>query len=362
MTYTQRPKRDEEPRPETGLTLVAPDSKPGKLANVLGMPLEYVNLVKDVAAKGTTDEEFCLFLQICHDTGLNPLTREIWCYKLWDTLAGRELPVIHASIQGKRKAADRIGGYCPGKETEYRYDNAGNLLSATAHVKRKIEGDWQEVSFTAFWDEFVKYKRDGRTLSGKWATMGHHMLGKCAENHALNRAFPQLEQLAEADSVPTANFAEAFSTPGAEAVPGAVDPEVEHKRRVLVDNLTTMGEVLLDADRLAKLKTYMETAPLDALQEKHATALLQFTTYARGVYEAIPDEVKAPALGEFNVDKYEDLDFEGLVRFCYMFQKPIEDQEHPANVPVTEPEPPTEDKPTGRPNAKSRTRGPKKRD
>lgn len=320
------------------------DSKPMKLATVLGMPPEYVQLVKDVTAPKATEEEFCLFLQIVHDTGLNPLNREIWFYKMWDGIAGRDMPVIHASIQGRRKAAERIGGYCPGRETEYKYDNEGYLLSATAYVKRKVDGDWQEVAFTAHWDEFCKYKRDGKTPSGKWDTMPRHMLGKCAETHCLNRAFPTLESLADTEATPTAAFKAAFNTPEAEPEITKPNPETERRRGILKDNLSVMAGVLSTPAQQEALAAWTETAAEEALAEKHNTALAQFLKYGRGVYEAIPDAEKQAALESFNCTEFDDLGFEEVTRFIYTFQKPVEDQMHPANVP----EPPPEEKPKAR--------------
>lgn len=321
--------------PEVAIILAA-DSKPMRLANVLGMTPEYVQLVKDVTAPKSTEEEFCLFLQVVHDTGLNPLTKEIWFYKMYDGVAGREMPVIHASIQGMRKAAEKIGGYCPGRQTEYAFDQGGGLVSATAHVKRKIDGDWQEVAFTADWDEFAKYKTDNKTPSGKWATMPKHMLGKCAEFNCLKRAFPTLETLANTESLPTDNFNAAFPVNinrFGRTEEEQVDENYERNRRYLIDHLGTMGEILLEEPQQEKLSTWAEAANLGDLKAKHSSALVQFTQYARGVYEAIPDAGRAEALESFNVKAYDDLGFDELTRFVFTYQKPIENQEHPANVP-----------------------------
>lgn len=312
-----------------------------KLAQVLGMPQEYLQLVKDVAAKGATDEEFCLFLHIVHDTGLNPLTKEIWFYKMWDTFVGKDMPVIHASIQGMRKAAERIGGYAPGRQTEYEYDEKGELYAATAYVKRKVEGEWHEVAFTALWAEFARYNQQNK-LVNKWATMPKHMLAKCAEFNALRRAFPRLEALADGEMIRQSveGSDEPFTgqpEPGAENVPD--DPEIERRRQVLIESLTHIAEILLDEEKQGKLVTWMETASLQALNDKFNTALVQFTQYARGVYEAIPEEGKQEALAGFNVEKYEDMALPELLRFVYTYQKPIEEQEHPANV-----EPPADPK------------------
>jgi phage recombination protein Bet len=302
------------------LTVITPDSKSGKLATALGMPGEYVQLVMDICAKGATDEEFVLFLQVVHDTGLNPLTKEIWFYKMWDANAGRELPVIHASIQGLRKAADKMGGYMPGKETTYDYDIDGKLLSATAYVKRFAGGEWHEISFTAYWAEF------GKDVN-KWKTMPKHMLGKCAETHALKRAFPRLDALMETEMIltPSGIPYETPPPPPAELKP---EPKAEgeddsRRRSILIDDLDAMAEMMLKPDELAKLRAWTEDAPLEALTEKFHNALSRFTAYARGVHDALPDEYKTSSLEEFNVADFNELDLEALIRYAKTYKDGI---------------------------------------
>jgi phage recombination protein Bet len=328
--------RPQNPIQSPGTALVRADSKPGALAQVLAMPMEYVQLVKDVAAKESTDEEFCLFLQIVHDTGLNPLTKEIWFYKLWDGVLQKKMPVIHASIQGRRKAAERYarqsgGAYVPGRETEYEYDKDGNLLSATAYVKRYLGGEWHEISFTAFWEEFARYDKNNK-LSGKWATMGKHMLAKCAENHALNRAFPSLERLADTDSVSTASFGAAGLTGGGGEPPSPVDPELEHRRGIIRGNLDVMAEIMLTEDQRAKLSAWLETADLQAMSDKFHTALGQFTQYGRGVYDSIPEAERSEALLSFNVGALEELDFEALASFIRTYEKEAKPGDFPTHT------------------------------
>lgn len=298
------------PNPQSQ-ALVTMDSKPGQLAKVLGMPLEYVQLVKDVTAKGATDEEFCLFLQIVHDTGLNPLTHEIWFYKLWNSELKRELPVIHASINGLRKAAEKIGGYCPGRPTEFEYDEKGNLLSATAYVKRKIEGEWHEIGFTAEWAEFARYNSSNK-LIGKWATMPKHMLAKCAETHALKRAFPRLETIGETDSVLAAQETYAVAFAGPEE---GTTPEIARQREIVMQDLMVMAEILLPKEDQDKLAAWTETAPLQSLIDKLHNAQARLVEYGRGIYEAMDEEGRKEALDAVEAESFDALGFEALVRF-----------------------------------------------
>jgi phage recombination protein Bet len=315
MSNTQRRTTNNQNEPQA-LTVITPDTKSGKLAQTLGMPGEYVQLVKDVCATGATDEEFFLFLQVVHDTGLNPLTKEIWFYKMYDSLAGKQLPVIHASIQGLRKAADKMGGYAPGKETTYEYDMDGKLISATAYVKRKVDGDWHEISFTAYWAEFGKDQN-------KWKTMPKHMLGKCAETHALKRAFPRLDSMIESDMLLAASTPPPSYNPPAETPAEPTPEEAEEdarKRSMIVDDLDAMAEILLPGDELAKLRAWTEEAPLEALMEKFHNALARFTQYAKGIYEALPEDIKTVSLEEFDVDAFDELSLEALIRYVLTYR------------------------------------------
>ena len=42
---------------------------------------EQIQVIKNSVAKGTTDTELQYFLMVCKSTNLNPVMKEIWCYK-----------------------------------------------------------------------------------------------------------------------------------------------------------------------------------------------------------------------------------------------------------------------------------------
>ena len=52
-----------------------------KIAGLTGFAPEQIALVKSTIAKGTTDTELAYFLTICKNVNLNPLLKQIWCYK-----------------------------------------------------------------------------------------------------------------------------------------------------------------------------------------------------------------------------------------------------------------------------------------
>lgn len=151
---------------------------------------DQVKLLQDTIAKGSSPQEFEIFLHACRRTGLDPFMRQIWVVKRWDSTLQRESMTLQVGIDGFRLIADRTGNYSPGKAPEFEYDKDGKLLSATAFVrKRTSDGHWHEVAATAHYPEYAAVKKDG-TPTHMWASKPHIMLGKCAEALALRKAFP----------------------------------------------------------------------------------------------------------------------------------------------------------------------------
>ena len=150
---------------------------------------EQLDLIKRTVAKGTTNDEFAIFIHHCQRTGLDPFARQIHAIKRWDSTENRNVMSIQTGIDGYRLIAERSGKYAPGKDNIYKYDDDGKLVSATAFIMKKIGKEWFEISATAYYDEYVQFKKDG-TPNIFWKTKPHIMLGKCAEALALRRAFP----------------------------------------------------------------------------------------------------------------------------------------------------------------------------
>jgi phage recombination protein Bet len=139
--------------------------------------LEQIEIIKNVVAKGLTDDEFKMFLYICKRHNLDPIAKQIYAVKRGDQMT------IQTGIDGLRLIAERTGKYSPGKNTEFCYDDKGNIISATAYVKKFSGGQWHEVGSTAMLKEYL-------ATSPIWRKMPHVMLEKCAEARALRRAFP----------------------------------------------------------------------------------------------------------------------------------------------------------------------------
>ena len=152
---------------------------------------EKIELLKNTICKGSTNDEFQLFLMTCKRTGLDPFARQLHAVKRWDGSLKREVMTIQTGIDGYRLIAERTGCYAPGREPTYAYDKDGNLLSATAYVKKMTkDGTWHEIAATAYYAEYVQTTKDGNPTRF-WKQMPHGQLSKCAEALALRKAFPQ---------------------------------------------------------------------------------------------------------------------------------------------------------------------------
>ena len=156
-----------------------------KALSIAGMPTDKIELLKRTVCKSAnaSDDEFSLFLHVCHKSGLDPFSKQIYAIKR------KGVMTIQTSIDGLRLIADRTGNYAPGRESTYAYNAEGGLLSATSYLKKKTEdGVWHEISATAFWAEYRPQKYTDNP--DFWDKMPHVMLAKCAEAAAVRKAFP----------------------------------------------------------------------------------------------------------------------------------------------------------------------------
>lgn len=152
-----------------------------------------IDILKNSICKGVSNEEFDIFLMACTKTQLDPFMRQIYAVKRKckkpDGSWGESM-TIQTGIDGYRLIAERTERYAPGPEPTYTVDAHGNLMSATAYIKKQTkDGTWHTVSASAYIEEFCQRKNDGSPI-GMWANMPKTMLSKCAEAQALRKAFP----------------------------------------------------------------------------------------------------------------------------------------------------------------------------
>jgi len=173
-------------------------------ADVFGtLKRNQIELIKRTVAKGASDDELRLFIQVCKGANLNPFLKQVFLVPRWDSKEGKEVRAIQVSIDGFRAIAEEGGGYAGNEdavfsgeeEIEYGGDKAGKdkkkLMvpkEAKVTVYKMVEGQRYPFTATARWSEYYP----GAKMGFQWHIRPYLMLGKCAEALALRKAFPKL--------------------------------------------------------------------------------------------------------------------------------------------------------------------------
>lgn len=242
---------------------------------------QQIEILKNSICKGASNEEFQVFLMACVKTQLDPFMRQIYAVKRKakrpDGSWG-ETMTIQTGIDGYRLIAERTERYAPGSEPTYSYDMNGNLLSATAYVKKQTkDGTWHTVSASAYIDEYCQRSKDGNAM-GMWGNMPRTMLAKCAEAQALRKAFP-----AEMSGVYTKEEMEQADNPAIKiSLEQAAELELilgecDEKYRTWVnDYLRKQYNTNNISDLPADIYERMKSAALKNMEKNHSKQLVQF--------------------------------------------------------------------------------------
>lgn len=155
------------------------------------------DLIKSTYAKGATDEEVHFFAQVCAMQNLDPIKRQIYFTKMWDSAKGKESFAPIVSIDGMRSLAEETGLYAgqtiplfcgPDGVWKEIWSEKGYPFACKVGVHRK---DFKEPVYAiAYWSAYVKTTKNG-DVTKFWRDMPTTMLAKCAEALALRKACPQ---------------------------------------------------------------------------------------------------------------------------------------------------------------------------
>lgn len=156
------------------------------IANKIDFSNDQIELIKKQIAPKATNDELQLFLYQAKRTGLDPLTRQIYCIHRYDKNVGQKM-TVQTSIDGFRVIAERSGDYGGQDEPEF-LEVDGKVTCCKVRVY-KFRGDirYQASVGVAYWDEYAPVP--GQDYM--WKKMPHTMLSKVAEALGLRKAYPQ---------------------------------------------------------------------------------------------------------------------------------------------------------------------------
>ncbi len=165
-----------------------------KIAKFTSFQPEEIAIVKQTVAKGTTDTELAYFLSICSSVKLNPMMKEIWCYK--DT---RGNLLVFAGRDGFLKRAQESQLWNGMTSAEVYAEDFFEMDVANAKITHKPNFKERKMIIGAYaivkpkgcelptveWADFKTYDK-GQFV---WKQFPAEMIKKVAEIHALKKAF-----------------------------------------------------------------------------------------------------------------------------------------------------------------------------
>lgn len=150
---------------------------------------EKVELIKRMFAKGATNDEFQVFLELAKRYNLDPFKRQIFFLPDRRQNEPGKIMVSHAGLIHIAHSSDKWAGmktYIISKDGEEQLivDNPDDIAGAVCYVYRK---DWKEPLIHAV--SYREYFKANNSHAGPWYSMPQTMIKKVAEAGALRRAF-----------------------------------------------------------------------------------------------------------------------------------------------------------------------------
>lgn len=216
---------------------------------------DQVDLLKRTICKGSTDDEFKLFLHVAKRSGLDPFARQIHAVKRWNAKAGRDEMAIQVGIDGFRLIADRTGKYAGSDDPVF--DDEHSPSKATVTVYKMVNGVRCAFAASARWNEYFPGEKQGFM----WKSKPCLMLSKCAECLALRKAFPAElsgvygeEELGQSDTPPAESSPAPVVAPVAAIAPpvaaATTAPAKKTKRSVWLEIMSVAEQINLgDVER-----------------------------------------------------------------------------------------------------------------
>jgi phage recombination protein Bet len=219
-----------------------------------------LDLIRRTVAADCDPTEFDLYLEVARRVGLDPFRKQIYAVVYNKDKPDRRKMSIITGIDGFRAVAARNRDYRPNDEaTVFVEDktlvspgNPAGLVKAVSKCwKLGADNQWYAIAGEAYWDEFAVLKMGGndddfewidtgevwpdsgkpkkkkvpksgakveKFPDGKWATMPHVMLAKCAEAQALRKGWPEdLSGIYAPEEMEQARFSDVTASEAIEA-------------------------------------------------------------------------------------------------------------------------------------------------
>ena len=159
-----------------------------------------LDVLKDQLAPNATDDELRYLGAVAQRLGLDPIAGHIVLIPRWDSRLGRDVHRPQVTADGRLVLADRTGELEGFDGPEWcgprNPDGSHTWLDVwegddPPHAARVFvyRAGRRPANGTVRWSEFAQRDRQGR-LTGLWAKMESHMLGKVALSLGMRRAFP----------------------------------------------------------------------------------------------------------------------------------------------------------------------------